>query len=158
MNRARQDQILRDAARLVSSSGGGTTFLVSDDRRVHAVAGADYVQIVRHVMGMVPVAATPVPHRCPICTVAHDAVRDDPTNDAHLAMADHIPRCPFRALLALTTQLHDVVRSTLVRLLKEHTSLSARSTIVDPLALRTVPGAQLTSCFATPTARTNTSF
>ena len=123
---------LRDAARLLSSSGGGTTFLVSDDRRVHAVASAEYVQMVRHALGMVPVAATPVPHRCPICILAQDAVRDDPTNDAHLALADHIPHCP---VCALATQLHDVVRSTLVQLLKEHTSLSARSIIVEPTGL-----------------------
>ncbi len=60
--------------------------------RVHAVTGADYLQMVRHVLGMAPVAATPVPHWCPICTVAQDAVRDDHTNDAHLVMVDHIPR------------------------------------------------------------------
>ncbi len=47
-------------------------------------------------------------------------------------MADHIPRCPVRDL---TTQLHDVVRSTLVPLLKEHTSLSARSIVVEPTGL-----------------------
>ena len=129
LTRARRDQRLRDAARLLSSSGGGAAFLVSDDRRVHAVSATDYVQMVRHVLGMVPVATTPVPHRCPVCTIAQDAVRDDHTNDAHLAMADHIPRCPVRAL---TTQLHDVVRSTLVQLLKEYTNLSARSVIVEP--------------------------
>ena len=129
LTRARQDLRLRDAARLLSSSGGGTAFLVSDDHRIHAVDSADYVQMIRHVLGMVPVAETPVPHRCPICTVAQDAVRDDMTNDAHMAMADHIPRCPVRAL---TTQLHDVVRSTLVQLLKEFTNLGARSIVVEP--------------------------
>ena len=100
LNRAQQDQRLRDAAWMLSSSGGGAAFLVSDDRRVHAVTVADYMHMVRHIPGMVPVAATPVPHRCPTCTVAQDAVRDDQTNDAHLAMADHIPRCPVRALTA----------------------------------------------------------
>ncbi len=43
-------------------------------------------------------------------------------------MANHIPRCPVRAL---TTQLHDVVRSTLVQLFKEYTGLSARSIVVE---------------------------
>ncbi len=47
-------------------------------------------------------------------------------------MADHIPRCPVRAL---TTQLHDVVRSTLVQLLKEYTGLSARNIVVEPSGL-----------------------
>ena len=70
--------------------------------------------MVRHALGVVPVAATPMPHRCPICILAHDVVRDDPTNDANLAMADHIPCCAVHALAA---QLHDVVRSTLVQLL-----------------------------------------
>ena len=87
--------------------------------------------MVRHALGMVPVAATPVPHR-EYCTIAQDVVRDGLTNDAHLALADHIPRCPVRAL---TTQLHDVVRSTLAQLLKEHTSRSARSIVVDPAGL-----------------------
>ncbi len=69
---------------------------------------------------------------CPICTVAQDTVRDDPTNDAHFAMADHIPRCPVRGL---TTQLHDTIRSTRVQMIKAHTSLSARNIVVEPTSL-----------------------
>ena len=130
--RTRQDRRLRDAARLLSSSGGGMAYVVSDHHRVHAVDCTEYIQMIRHALGLIPDAATPLPHRYPICTVAQDAVRDDPTNDAHLAMADHIPRCPVRGL---TTQLHDHVRATLVQLLKEHTSLSARNIVVEPTFL-----------------------
>lgn len=94
--------------------------MVSDNHRIDEVDSADYVQMLRHTLGMVPKAATPLPHRCPICTVAQDTVRDDPTKDARLAMADHIRRCP---VLGLTTRLHDIVITALVQLLKEHTGL-----------------------------------
>lgn len=129
---ARQHLRLHDAARVLSSIGCGVAYVVSDNHRVHEVDIADYVHKIRHTLGLVPEATIPFPHRCPICTVAQDAVRDDPTNDAHLAMADHVPRCPVRGL---TTQLHDIVRSALMQLLKEHTSLSTQNIVVEPTVM-----------------------
>lgn len=114
--RARADHRQRDAARLLSSSGGGVAFTVGDNYRIHRVEGLGYVHMVRHALGLTP--------------EGQDQVRDDPTNAPDMATADHLLRCPGRA-----TRMHDCLRITLVQLLTEHTSIKRLDITVEPAGL-----------------------
>ena len=88
--------------------------------------------MLRHSIGMAPLMDAAVPYRCPACSLAQDFVRDDITNNPVMAMVDHVPRCPARAL---TTHMHNGVRDVLVQLLKEYTSVNNNNVSKEPTGL-----------------------
>lgn len=102
---------------ILSSSSGGVAFFVSSNYRFYDVDGSEYVHSCRcSATHWARYPWPPLPSLTGALSVPSpkDVVRDEPTNDANLAMAYHILHCPVRAL---ATQLHDTVCSTLVQLL-----------------------------------------
>ena len=103
------DEAKRETARLLSSSGGGVAFTVSDDASTHGLDADEYVTALRLVLGFPPPPTHPVTFRCQSCLQTQSVVADTAANCPAMAMADHLPRCPAHANFS---EMHDEIRAT----------------------------------------------
>ena len=117
----------RETARLLSTSGGGVAFTVSDDPIAHAIDPDEYVTAVRNALGFPPDPANEITFRCAACHQSQSAVSTR-SNDPEMAMADHLPRCPAHAN---ATAMHDVVRRCLARLIATETTVRPRDIVTE---------------------------
>ena len=118
----------RETARLLSSSGGGVAFTVSDDASTHDLDADEYVTALRLTLGFPPPPTHHVCYRCQSCFQSQSMVADTAANNPALAMADHLPRCPAHAN---ASEMHDEIRDAMAKLLVTETSLNPRDIVTE---------------------------
>ena len=119
----------RETARMLSSSGGGVAFTVSDDTLTHDLDSDEYIRHRASPRPRLPSGPSlPVAFRCQSCLQTQSMVAATAANCPAMAMADHLPRCPADAN---PSEMHDEVRDCLANLLVTETSINPRDIVTE---------------------------